>query len=317
VAGRRSALVVGIDAYVPHSPLESCVADAEAVGDILERHEDGRPNFDVIRMLGSEARNPTVTRQALRQELANALDQALDHDFVFYFSGHGEVHKQFGAAIVTQEGEEVAMDEILTLLNNAKFLQATVVVDTCFAGSLGQLAGLAGRTFLKKNVAIIGASRDDQAAMASSALSPFTEVLVDGLRGGAADLRGHVTAAGLYDYTAQSFSATQQSPVFRASIDLGEPLREVALPVRANVMRLIPTIFSSDDDNYRLKKTDAETGRRSARRDRFKALRELQAGGLVACGEGEDLAGAAESAGEVRLTPRGRQASRLVRQNLI
>lgn len=315
--GRRSALVVGIDAYEVGAPLTSCVADANAVTEVLKRDQNGDVNFAVKTMLG-EPPNDAVTRQALRPALADALDQARGHDFVFYFSGHGSVDSQFGPAIITQEGEGISMDEILTLLNNADFAQATVIFDACFAGNMGQLTALSGRTFLAENVAILGASRNDQSAMSGAELSPFTAVLIDGMNGGAADLRGHVTVTGLYDYAAQSFSATQQSPVFRASIDIGEPLRRVAPPVSHDVLKQMPKIFASGSVAYKLRKDDVTKTIRAKRGRALRTLRELQAGGLVAfSGHDHDLAAAASAAAEVRLTPRGRHAIRLVEEELI
>jgi hypothetical protein len=314
--GRRSALVVGIDAYEVGTPLTSCVADASAVTEVLKRDENGDVNFAVKTMLGEPPSDP-VTRQALRPALADALDQARGHDFVFYFSGHGGVDPQFGPAIVTQEGEEIAMDEILTLMNNADFVQATVIIDACFAGNMGQLTALAGRTFLKENVAILGASRNDQSAMSGANLSPFTAVLIDGMNGGAADLRGHVTVTGLYDYAAQSFSATQQSPVLRASIDIGEPLRKVAPPVSLDALKQMPKIFPNGNV-YKLRKGDPAKTTRAQRGRVLRTLRELQSGGLVSLGDHDhDLAAAASAAADVQLTPRGRHAIRLVEEELI
>lgn len=42
----RRALVVGIDAYET-CPLSGCCNDAEAMKEMLSRHEDGSPNFHV------------------------------------------------------------------------------------------------------------------------------------------------------------------------------------------------------------------------------------------------------------------------------
>jgi len=40
----RRALLVGIDDY-PFGPLSGCVNDAHAMQEVLERNEDGSPNF--------------------------------------------------------------------------------------------------------------------------------------------------------------------------------------------------------------------------------------------------------------------------------
>jgi hypothetical protein len=319
MAGRRSALCVGIDAYErPVTPLTSCVADAKVVAEVLSKHGDGKRNFDHELLLGDSTYNVTVSRPALRQKLANALDRARGRDFLFYFSGHGDVDAQFGPAIITQDGDRVAMDELLTMLNKAEFVQGTVILDCCYAGTLGQLAVLEGRTFLKDNIAIISASRQDEPAQSGRLLSAFTEVVVDGLRGGAADIQGHVTAAALFEFAAQSFSATDQSPVFRASIDVSGPLREVDPPVEIDGMKELPGIFGNSVA-YTLEPEDVPTGTGvpTARQRRFGAIRRLRHGGLVQCDPALELTDVASESGDVRLTPRGRHALRLVEKDLV
>lgn len=319
MAGRRSALCVGIDGYqVPITPLTSCVADAKAVAEVLGKHGDGKRNFDSELLLGDSAINASVSRPALRQKLANALDRARSRDFVFYFSGHGEVDAQFGPAIVTQDGDRIAMDELLTMLNKAEFVQGTVILDCCYAGTLGQLAVLDGRTFLKDNIAIISASRQDEPALSGQSLSAFTQIVVEGLEGGAADIQGHVTAAALFDFAAQSFSATDQSPVFRASIDVTGPLREVDPIVEIDAMKELPAIFK-DSSVYALEPGDVPTGNGAptVRQRWFGALRKLRHGGLIDCDGALELKDVAEKSGDVTLTPTGRHALRLVEKKLV
>lgn len=319
MAGRRSALCVGIDAYEgPITPLASCVADAKAVAGVLGKHGDEKRNFDSELLLGDSTFNVSVSRPALRQKLANALDRARSRDFLFYFSGHGEVDAQFGPAIVTQDGDRVAMDELLTMLNKAEFVQGTVILDCCYAGALGQLAILDGRTFLKDNVAIISASRQDEPALSGRSLSAFTEVVVEGLKGGAADIQGHVTAAALFDFAAQSFAATDQSPVFRASIDVSGPLREVDPIVEIDAMKELPGIFVGSAV-YALEPGDVPTGEGgpTVRQRRFGALRMLRHGGLVECDAALELTDVAAQSGDVRLTARGQHALRLVERELV
>ena len=42
----RRALIIGINTYQFGHNLTTCVADAEAMGRLLEEHEDKRPNYD-------------------------------------------------------------------------------------------------------------------------------------------------------------------------------------------------------------------------------------------------------------------------------
>ena len=60
----RKALVVGINDY-PTSPLKGCVNDANSVGNVLESHSDGAPNFEIKLMTSP---SDTITKPTLRND---------------------------------------------------------------------------------------------------------------------------------------------------------------------------------------------------------------------------------------------------------
>ncbi|MEL7148884.1 MAG: caspase family protein, partial [Bacteroidota bacterium] len=98
----RRALIVGINHY-PTDPLTASVEDAKAIKALLQRHEDGRPNFD-CRLYLSEEKGPAITQPFLRKQLrrlfANEADVVL-----FYFSGHG-VQINTSTHLATQDYDE-------------------------------------------------------------------------------------------------------------------------------------------------------------------------------------------------------------------
>ena len=51
---RKKALIVGLDYYTNFTQLQGCVADARAVAEILERHENGEINFATPKVLLAE-----------------------------------------------------------------------------------------------------------------------------------------------------------------------------------------------------------------------------------------------------------------------
>jgi hypothetical protein len=55
----------------------------------------------------------------------------------------------------------------------------------------------------------------------------------------------------------------------------------------------------------------------TARQRRFGAIRKLRHGGLVQCDPALELDDVASESGDVRLTPRGRHALRLVEKDLV
>lgn len=55
----------------------------------------------------------------------------------------------------------------------------------------------------------------------------FTDLLLQGLKGGAADISGNITPASLYSFVDQSLGAWQQRPVFKTNISQFLPIRTV------------------------------------------------------------------------------------------
>src|SRR4030095_12918197 len=95
---RRRAVVIGIDHY-PSAPLTGCVADAKCMRDVLERHEDGSPNFAVMPILSSEQ---IVTRAVVREAIDRLFSGIDDELSILYFSGHGAITAT-GGCVVTQD----------------------------------------------------------------------------------------------------------------------------------------------------------------------------------------------------------------------
>ena len=84
----KRALLVGIDHYPTADDLGGCVADAAALADLLATHADGSPNFSV-EMLTSTSAQVTITRETLRDALAQLFLNSRDTDLLFFFAGHG------------------------------------------------------------------------------------------------------------------------------------------------------------------------------------------------------------------------------------
>lgn len=317
------ALVVGVDRY-PDSPLNSCVNDARAIGSLLERDAtDGDPrHYDVRLIVGEGPEVEDLTRDGLRAHLALAVDKAAARDFVFYFSGHGR-RTSYGPEIVTQDLSGIGMEEVIGLIERSKVKQAIIILDCCFSGGFGNSLLLQGaasgsvwagfeRAIVRENFAILAASGAEEGASAGDELSPFTELIVEGLNGAAADVVGEIHAPALFEYAAPVFKADEQGPVFKGHYNSLSPLRKVPPEAPLGVVRTLKSIFPTGTDEIRLDPEDAQ-GEETEGQKRYAKLRKLRRYGVVdVVGEDRDLAELAAASGSVRLTPRGIRYRRLV-----
>src|SRR5580704_17044755 len=111
----RRALCVGIDQYA-FGVLNGCVNDAQRMKAVLERQQDGSPNFDCKTLTAPLGRrNDLVTRTILRDHLQRLFKDPADVALL-HFSGHGTINNLDGY-LVTQDAaqydEGVAMGDVL------------------------------------------------------------------------------------------------------------------------------------------------------------------------------------------------------------
>ena len=86
------------------------------------------------------------------------------------------------------------MDEILALANQSQAKNKVVILDCCHSGALGSSTIAGGNIAqLSEGLSVLTASRDSEYAMEVDGAGVFTSLLIDGLKGGAADLRGNIT----------------------------------------------------------------------------------------------------------------------------
>jgi hypothetical protein len=204
--------------------------------------------------------------------------------------------------------------------------QAVIILDCCFSGGLGNsllLQGAPGnawagfeRAIVRENFAILAASGSDESAFAGSELSAFTQLLVEGLRGAAADVGGEIHAPALFEYAAPVFKADEQGPVFKGHYNSLSPLRKVRPETPLGVVRSLKTLFPDGTDEIELAPEDSQ-GSQTAGQRRYAKLRKLRRHGLVDADDDRDLAEHAAESGSVRLTARGVRCRRLVLANRI
>ncbi|SPP92762.1 caspase family protein [Bradyrhizobium vignae] len=305
----KRALLVGIDDYHNVAPLAGCAADARAMAAILKKNDNDSPNFD-CRLLTCSAGEP-ITRAVLRRSWSE-LFRDFDGDVLFYFSGHG-YPTELGGYLVTQEGTPddpgLAMNDVVHLANLSRARSVLIILDCCHSGAVGNYADLqsSNQSPLKEGVTILAASRPGQAAFELDGHGVFTRLLLGALRGGAADVRGRVSAASIYAYAEAALGGLDQRPMYKSHAARLEPVRICEAKVEDALLRELLVFFPEPDAEYRLDETYEETN--SAAKPEhvavFRKFKILQIAGLLKPKEGFDLFWTAERSGFVQLTTLG------------
>lgn len=320
----RRALIVGIDRYDHCSDLSGCVADAEAISTVLARNEDESRNFDCRTFTSSGP--DCITRPFLRGRWKE-LFGSFSGDAVFYFAGHGGPSDS-GGFLVTQDGEEddlgLPMNEIVGMANDSPARSVLIILDCCFSGAAGnspslQTPGLYQAT-LREGVTILAASRPTQTADELNGHGLFTDLVLGALKGGAADVRGRVSAAGIYGYVESAFGSWAQRPLYKSHAARLDPVRLCAPKASDTLLRELPRYFGTADASYQLDMTYEETNQGAAipeNVETFKKFKTLQLAGLLMPRVGTDLYWTAERSGSVVLTALGQFHWRLVDEGLI
>lgn len=311
----KKALIIGINDY-PSAPLGGCVNDANSLATILESNGDGSPNFGV-RTITCPNTNITrpVLREAIEQLFAGNSDMAL-----LYFSGHGYI-KSTGGYLVTTDAskydEGVSMDDVLVLANQSKARNKIIIFDCCHSGAMGSpsLSGN-GTAQLAEGLSVLTASRDTEYALEANGAGVFTSLLIDALKGGAADIRGNITPGSLYAYVDEALGAWDQRPIFKTNVTSFSPLRVIPPKVPFEILRKITQYFPTADSVYRLDPSyeDTDPSADPEKVKIFKDLQKYQSVGLVVPVDAEFMYFAAINSTSCRLTALGYQYWRLVNE---
>ena len=321
----RKALVVGIDNY-PASPLKGCTNDATAFADVIAVNGYGSPNFDVLKKCNVENK---ADLKGLIEDLFNGDSEIA----LLYFSGHGFIDSCAGYIATPdfkQKDPGVSMDEILTLANQSRSRNRVVILDCCYSGAFGSPMVNGGKTAqVKEGVTILTSCRDYEQSVEIQGHGLFTSLLLDAMRGGAADLRGHITPGSVYAYIDQALGPWEQRPVFITNVSQFVSLRKTTPQVAIEILRRIIKYFPTPDFDYHLDPSYEFTnthgsGHKSsepyadpAHVPVFKDLQKLESVGLVIPVGEEHMYFAAMNSRSCRLTTLGHHYWRLVKEKRI
>jgi hypothetical protein len=317
----RKALVIGINNY-PNVPLRGCVNDASAFATTMETHGNGSRNFDV------KLHTDVQTKSELL-ELIESLFSGKSNIALLYFSGHGYEDDR-GTYLVTPDAKRfdagVSLSEVMQMANESKADNRVIILDCCHSGALGTskfTGGLA--TSIHTGVTILTASKSDESAVEVNGHGVFTNLLLDALRGGAADIRGEITPGSIYSYIDQALGAWEQRPVFKTSITEFTSLRNTPPKVSEETLRKIAEYFPTPEQEFPLDPSYEDTNSLTVKHKViepyadpehvkvFKDLQKFQSVGLVAPTDTPYMYFAAMESKSCRLTALGYHYWRLAK----
>lgn len=321
----KKALVIGIDDY-PSNPLKCCINDASALAKIMETNGDGSPNFSVI--LKTNVQTKSELKTLIVELFEGENDTAL-----LYFSGHGILNPT-GGYLVTPDykkhDEGVSMDEILTLANASKTKNKIIILDCCYSGVFGSPKVTGGTSSqINEGIVILTASRDTESSFEVNGHGIFTNLLLDSLQGGAADLRGEITPGSVYAYIDQALGPWDQRPVFKTNVTRFTSLRTISPQLPPNILREIVTYFPSPEDHYKLDPSYEETNTEEVEHqvippyanpkniNIFKKLQKMQSVGLIVPIDADYMYFAAMNSKSCKLTALGYHYWKLVKDKRI
>jgi caspase domain-containing protein len=314
----KRALLVGIDDYDNYTALDGCVNDVNALTPLLARHEDDSPNFDCH---SATTRSARVDRRPLLEDIDTLLAPGADVA-LFYFAGHGAAAAN-DVVLVTQDGAVgdpgVPLSAVLGKVQGCSIREVIVVLDCCFSGGVGGVPQLgAAVAALRPGVALLSATRSDQTAAETPAgRGLFSVYFCGALDGGAADVLGRVSVAGVYSYLSESFGAWDQRPTFKANLDRLHDLRRCAPAVPIPALRRLRDLFQRSDSELALDPSYEPTvePKDADHEATFAVLQQCRAAKLVEPVGAEHMYFAAMQSKACRLTPLGKHYWGLASRN--
>lgn len=318
---QKRALIVGINEYESFPRLDGAVDDATAIAELLRRNDDLSINYNCL--VYGDKPHDRVTRAQLRSLWRELFLGTKGDAILFFFAGHGMV-SETGGYICTHDGTPndpgLPMNDLLALAHQSPAREVLLVLDCCHSGAIGtSVYHGGGLNTLREGVTLLAASRPSERAWERFGRGVFCQLLCDGLRGSAADLRGYVTAADLYAYADQALGAWAQRPLYR-SYSAGMSVIRKCIPlVSDDILRSLRMLFSSEDDeimldaSYEYTQPEAKTENVA----KFGNLKALRNAGLVSSTRQPDLYWAAVRGGGAALTPWGKRYWRMAHKDLI
>lgn len=138
----------------------------------------------------------------------------------------------------------------MTFANTSEARNKVIILDSCHGGVVGNHALSQGLAEISDGVTILTASTESQYAMetADGNAGVFTNLLVDGLNGAAANLVGDITPGSVYAHIDQSLGPWAQRPVFKTNVKSFVSLRTAEPPISLTDLQALTSLFPGPSD---------------------------------------------------------------------
>ena len=232
----KNALLIG-NSYVPPG-MESTVnthKDARSIRDLLKLNGDETPNFPTRLLLVDEEGNTSVEDTDENKTTTTSdvtWDEVMEQFFfpahspeyppavgVFYLASRLDLNFDSDyfipiSTVNSQSGPGISLPQLVEMANRSPYEELVLILDAGFAGGAGYLNGEEGAPLeLRHGLSILTATMADQEASASRRFGGiFTNHLIAGLKGEAANQYGYINLIDLFNYIQhQTFSAHTRS----------------------------------------------------------------------------------------------------------
>lgn len=252
----KKALIVGINYYKHGSPLFGCVNDAYNVKSVLERNGNGSINFE-CKIMTATSDTDCISRASLKDSI-ELLFSTASQNALFYFAGHGHIEGTGGYLLASdaRRGDEgVSLSDILIMANKSPATNKIIILDSCHSGIAGTTPHSENLATLSEGLTVLTASTKEQYASEEDGSGVFTNLLVDALSGGAANLTGDITPGSIYAHIDQSLGAWEQRPVFKTNVKQFVSLRNVNPAIPLEELKRIAEFFPSAGFEFKLDPT--------------------------------------------------------------
>lgn len=224
------ALIIAVDQYNSVNGLPNTVNDALEIKRLLLEAPSFFKEEDVQVFQGSISR-----RAILLSALKSFFESAVDTDVLFLFwAGHGAFIDNegyfvpFDGDIYSPNISMIKMSEVRDLIDQTTAKTVLSFFDTCHSGVITrniQQEMHRGLEVKGSGKVLIAACAASQYAADRAGHGAFTDYLIRGLEGEAADINGDIDVYNLYSYVSKRLNEEikDQNPVIKSTLN-GEPL---------------------------------------------------------------------------------------------
>jgi hypothetical protein len=224
------ALIIAVDEYMSANSLPNTVNDALEIKRLLLESPSFFKEQDVQVFQGSISR-----RTILLTAIKSFFESAVNTDVLFLFwAGHGAFINNegyfvpFDGDIYSPDISMIKMSEVRDLIDQTAATTVLSFFDTCHSGAITrniQQELLRGLEVKGSGKVLIAACTASEYAADRAGHGAFTDYLIRGLEGEAADRNGDIDVYNLYSYVSKKLNEeiSDQNPVIKSTLN-GKPL---------------------------------------------------------------------------------------------